>query len=259
MSDLDDQDVLLTREQSVLIVWLNRPERLNALRDPQTFWSLSRAWMAAAEPDVRAVVVTGMGRGFCAGADLRAEPADAETPVGLRHSFNSHVLTLAALRKPVIAAVNGVAAGAGLSLACAADIRLCGPAATFVPAFARVGVVPDAGATYFIPRIVGHARAIEWLLTAQTIDAETALAWGLVSDVVAPEDLVAAAIERAQLLAAMPPTALGLTKALLEASAGATLAGQLEAETVAQLQAVAAPERAAARAAVVATLGAQHA
>ncbi|WP_261566538.1 enoyl-CoA hydratase/isomerase family protein [Frankia gtarii] len=240
----------LDRSDGVLTVILNRPQRLNAL-DSALVEALAAAWSEAADPDIRAVIITGAGRGFCAGADLRADRPKTKRPTGLRVRFNPHVLALASLRKPVIAAVNGVAAGAGLALACAADIRIASTEARFVPAFASVGVTPDAGASYFVPRLVGASRAFEWFATGRHLDASAAQEWGLVSEIVEPSRLLPVARERALLLAAVPGEALALTKALLQRSLTATLPEQLESEVESQLAAIAAPGREEARAAVV--------
>lgn len=239
------------RHGAVLTVTLNRPRVLNAL-DLPTLHRLTEAWHEAADPSVRAVVITGAGRAFCAGADLRASRAGLHPAVnGLRHSYHPHVLALAALNKPVIAAVNGPAAGAGLALAAAADIRIAAPDARFVPAFVTIGLVPDAGAAYFLPRLLGYGRAFEWLATGRTVEPPEALAWGLVNEVVPAEHLLPRAVQLAEQLAAMPGDAVGLTKRLLSHGLHHTLPSLLDEE--ARLQAIAAdaPGRAEARAEVV--------
>ncbi|MER7127590.1 enoyl-CoA hydratase/isomerase family protein [Streptosporangium saharense] len=250
--------VLTRLDGDVFTVTLNRPQRLNAL-DTATLYALAEAWREAADPAIRAVVVTGAGRGFCAGADLRA-PRDASekgaigqgaTGKGgesLRHTYHPHVLAMAALDKPVIAAVNGPAAGAGLSLAAGADLRIAAREATFVPAFGKIGLVPDAGGAYFLPRLLGYARAYEWLVTGRALDADEALAWGLVSEVVSAEELLPRATELARRMAATPGLAAGLTKRLLNHGLNVGLAELLDEEARLQAQAVAAPGRAEARA-----------
>jgi 2-(1,2-epoxy-1,2-dihydrophenyl)acetyl-CoA isomerase len=247
----DGEPVLLTEEsEAVLTVTLNRPDRLNAL-DPALMLALTTAWAHAADPGIRAVVVTGSGRGFCSGVDLRAERSRDPTPTGIRTRLNPLVLGLASLAKPVIAAVNGVAAGAGLSLACAADVRVASTAARFVPAFAKVGLTPDAGATYFVPRLLGPARAFEWFAGGESLDAAGALQLGLVSEIVEPEALLTAAHTRALGYASVAGEALSLTKQLMQRAMTSTLAEQLELEAQMQLRALAAPGRDEARAAVV--------
>ena len=243
-------DVEVRSDNGVLIVTLNRPERLNALTGP-VVRGLRLAWLeAAARDDIKAVIVTGAGRGFCAGADLLGGDGSERDPLaGLRDAYNPHVLGLAALRQPVIAAVNGPAAGAGLSLACAADIRIASTAARFVPAFAKIGLVPDAGATYFIPRLLGQSRATDWLLRAYPLDPATALAWGLVSEVVEPEALVPRAMEVAAEIAAHPRSGIGLTKDLLRRTWSNPLGEQLDLEAGRQNDAIASPDARDARAA----------
>lgn len=240
--------VLTRLDGDVFTVTLNRPERLNAL-DTATLHALAEAWQEAADPAIRAVVVTGAGRGFCAGADLRAsKEAVGRSGESLRHTYHPHVLAMAALDKPVIAAVNGPAAGAGLSLAAGADLRIAAREATFVPAFGRIGLVPDAGGAYFLPRLLGYARAYEWLVTGRALDADEALTWGLVSEVVSAEELLPRATELAKRMAATPGLAAGLTKRLLNHGLNVGLAELLDEEARLQAQAVAAPGRAEARA-----------
>ena len=242
------------RHGAVLLVTLNRPEALNSFT-AELHRDLSDAWHEASDPQVRAVVLTGNGRGFCAGADLHSPPAP-ET-IGhhtLRHTFNAHTLAMAALDKPVIAAVNGAAAGAGLSLACAADIRLASTAAKFVPAFVDIGLVPDAGGSWFITRALGYSRAFAWLASNRRLTPEVALAWGLVSEVLEPDQLIGRALELAEQLAGKPGSAVALTKRLLSQAARSSLAEQLEAEVACQNLAVLDPERSRARAAMLASL-----
>lgn len=249
----DDQVAQVEVADGVMTVTLDRPERLNAL-DHTLLRALTNAWDAARAPEVRAVVITGAGRGFCSGFDMRREkprPGDAS---GIRASINPHVLGLASLVKPVIAAVNGVAAGAGLALASAADLRIASSEARFIPGYSRIGVIPDAGGTWFIPRLIGWGRAFEWLVTSEEISPATALEWGFVTEVVAPDALLDRAMAWARRLAEMPGDAVGLTKALLHQSVSSTLSQQLEREADAQPLALLAPGRAAARAAMVARL-----
>lgn len=242
------ENVRVDRDGAVLLVTLDRPEALNALTT-EMLHELTAVWELAAEPSVRAVVVTGAGRGFCAGADLMAPRADRDPAVsGLRHTYNPHITALVALEKPVIAAVNGAAAGAGLALACAADLRLAAPTAKFVPAFARIGLVPDSGATYLVPRILGYSRTFEWLTSGRAVLADEALAWGLVHEVVESEELVSTAMQKAHALADLPGLGVALTKRALTQSARGLLLEQLELEAQLQAEAVRAPGRAEARA-----------
>lgn len=244
--------VLTERYDSVLLVTLNRPEVLNAV-DRAVVEGMAVAWREAADPAVRAVVITGAGRGFCSGADLKAGPPPGAHPAtsGLRNTFNPDMLAMAALEKPVIAAVNGPAAGFGLSIACAADLRIASHVARFVPAFVDIGLAPDGGGSYFVTRVLGYSRAFEMFTTGRRLTAAQALEWGLVSEVVAPVALVPRALDLAARLAAQPGMAVALTKRLLTRAARAHLAEQLDEEARAQETALAAPGRAAARAAKV--------
>lgn len=254
----DAASALTERFGPVLLVRMNRPQRMNAF-DQAMHDRMSEVWQEASDPDIRSVVLTGEGRGFCAGADLmQPTPPSEAARRSLRHTFNAHGLALASLDKPVIAAVNGAAAGAGLSLACAADIRLASPAAKFVPAFVDVGLVPDAGGSFYITRLLGYARAFSWLARGEAWTAQRALEAGLVEAIHEADDLVARALELASELAAKPGAAVALTKGLLARAARASLAEQMELEAQAQVAAMAAPGRAEARAKVHATLAARN-
>lgn len=225
------------REGAVLTITLNRPDVLNALNSAMHA-ALAAALRDARDPEVRAVVITGAGRGFCVGQDL-TEFREAPGDIGdrLRSTYHPNVLALRTLEKPVIAAVNGAAAGAGLSFACACDIRLAADTAAFVPAFVNIGLVPDSGGTYFIARLLGPARAFEWMSSGRRLTAAEAHAWGLVSEVVEADELPARAAARAAELAALPTRGIGMTKRLFDRAWGAPLEEQLERE--AQLQAAA--------------------
>jgi 2-(1,2-epoxy-1,2-dihydrophenyl)acetyl-CoA isomerase len=230
-------EVLTERAGAVLTITLNRPDVLNAL-DRATHEGLAAALKEARDVEVRAVVLTGAGRGFCVGQDL-TEFREAPGDIGawLRRNYHPNVLAIRALEKPVIAAVNGAAAGAGLSLACACDLRIAAESATFVPAFINIGLIPDSGGTWNIHRLLGYGRAFDWLTSGRRLSAEEALEWGLVSDVVPDDGLAPRAAGLAASLAAMPTVGVGMTKRLLEHAAATTLEEQLELE--AQLQAVA--------------------
>jgi 2-(1,2-epoxy-1,2-dihydrophenyl)acetyl-CoA isomerase len=221
-------------EDGVLQLTLNRPEALNAFTI-ELHLELRAALEDARRDEVRAVVVTGAGRAFSAGQDLEEAQRQGTGPGDrLGTYYNPNILALRALEKPVIAAVNGVAAGAGLSLALACDIRIASEKASFVPAFSAIGLVPDSGATWFAPQLIGYARAFEWLASNRRLPASEALEWGLVHEVVAQDDVLGRALERARALAAQPGIGVGLTKRLLERAQGATLAEQLESERHAQ-------------------------
>jgi 2-(1,2-epoxy-1,2-dihydrophenyl)acetyl-CoA isomerase len=227
-------EVEASRDGAVQTITLNRPDVLNAFNGAMHS-ALAAALKDARSPDVRAVVITGAGRGFCVGQDL-TEFREAPGDIGdrLRGSYHPTILAIRALEKPVLAAVNGPAAGAGLSLACACDLRIAADSATFVPAFINIGLVPDSGGTFFVRRLLGYARAFEWLSSGRRLSAAEAHAWGLVSEVVPADELAGRAAELAGELAAMPTAAIGMTKRLLDHAETATLEEQLERE--AQLQ-----------------------
>lgn len=229
-------DVEVSRDGAVQTITLNRPEKMNAFT--RTLHAeLNAALKEARDPEVRAVVVTGAGRAFCAGQDLTEFSEAGDVGAALRETYHPNVHAVRSLEKPVIAAVNGACAGAGLSFACACDIRIAADAAAFVPGFVGIGLIPDAGGTYFVHRLLGPARAFEWMSSNRRLTAAEAHAWGLVSEVVETDALPARAAELAQLYAALPTKAIGMTKRLFDRADTATLDEQLELE--AQLQAVA--------------------
>jgi 2-(1,2-epoxy-1,2-dihydrophenyl)acetyl-CoA isomerase len=199
---------------------------------------LAAALEEAHDPEVRAVVITGAGRGFCVGQDL-TEFREAPGDIGerLRGHYHPNILAIRALDKPVIAAVNGAAAGAGLSLACACDLRLAADTASFVPAFIGIGLVPDSGGTFFIARLLGQARAFEWMTSNRKLTAAEALEWGLLSEVVPADALAARVTAVAAIYASGPTRGYAMTKRLFDAAPLNTLEEQLELE--AQLQSAA--------------------
>jgi 2-(1,2-epoxy-1,2-dihydrophenyl)acetyl-CoA isomerase len=205
---------------AVATLTLDRPEALNALTVPLKVALLGALETIAADRTVRAVILTGAGRAFCAGQDLaeREQPDAAPLDVELRERYNPIVRALRSMGQPVIAAVNGVAAGAGASLAFACDLRIAAADARFVLAFGRIGLVPDTGATWFLPRLIGASRAAELALIGDPVSADDALRIGLVHRVVAGDQLLAEARAMADRLAASAPLALAMTKAALERS-----------------------------------------
>ena len=235
-------DVEVTREGAILTITLNRPDVLNALNAP-AHAGLAAALEEARDASVRAVVLTGAGRGFCAGQDLGELRADIhDVAHRLIDGLNRNVLALRALEKPVLAAVNGPAAGAGLSLALACDARIAADDATFVPGFVRVGLAPDSGATWLVRRAVGGPRAFEWLATGRSLSAGEAREWGLVSEVVPAHELAERAAEVAELFAAMPTRAVWETKRLLDLAETATFEQQLAEEAWTQGELAKAPD-----------------
>ena len=230
-------EVETSRDGAVLTITLNRPDVLNAFNQDM-HRGLAGALKDARDGGVRAVVITGAGRGFCVGQDL-TEFREAPGDIGsrLRSNYHPNIRAIRALEKPVIAAVNGAAAGAGMSLACACDLRIAADSATFVPAFINIGLIPDSGGSYFVTRILGPARAFEWLASGRRLTAAEAHAWGLVSEVVETERLSSRVAELAGQAADLPTRGVGMTKRLLDHAVTATLEEQLERE--AQLQAAA--------------------
>src|SRR5262245_14597518 len=223
-------EVETSRDGGVLTITLNRPDVLNAF-NASMHQALGAALAEAEDASVRAVVLTGAGRGFCVGQDL-TEFREAAGDIGsrLRHHYHPNILAIRALEKPVIAAVNGAAAGAGLSFACACDIRIASDGASFVPAFINVGLVPDSGGTYFVVELVGYARAFEWMTSGRKLSAPEALEWGLVSEVVEGDLLGTRSAEVASQYAAMPTRGVGMTKRLFSEAARNRLEDQLELE-----------------------------
>jgi 2-(1,2-epoxy-1,2-dihydrophenyl)acetyl-CoA isomerase len=227
-------EVLTSRDGAVLTITLNRPEVFNAF-NAALHAAFASALKEARDPEVRAVVVTGAGRGFCAGQDLTEfREVAADIRERLEQTYHPNIRAIRALEKPVIAAVNGPAAGAGLSLAAACDLRIAADTATFVPGFIGIGLVPDSGGSYFIHRLLGNARAFDWMTTNKRLGAAEALEWGLVNEVVEADSLLSHVAEVAATYAALPTKAIGMTKRLFDHADNATLEEQLAME--AQLQ-----------------------
>jgi len=232
-------EVLTSREGAVLTVTLNRPEVYNAF-NRALHDALREALTEAQDPAVRCVVVTGAGKGFCAGQDLKEfGQVSASIRDALEQTYHPHIRLVRALEKPVIAAVNGPAAGAGLSFACACDIRVASDTATFVPGFVGIGLVPDSGGTWFVHRLLGFARAFEWMCANTRLSATEALDWGLVSEVVPTASFESRVAELAAEWAARPTLAVGRTKQLFEHAFSASLEEQLALEAELQQASVA--------------------
>src|SRR4051794_30186394 len=215
---------------SALTITPHRPEAYNALT-PSMHAPPHAALEEAADPEIRAVVLTGAGKGFCAGQDL-SEFRGLEHDVGehLEATYHPNVRAIRALEKPVIAAVNGAAAGAGLSLACVCDIRIAADNAVFVPGFIGIGLIPDSGGSYFLARLLGPSRAFSWMTSNRRLTAAEAEAWGLVDHVVPADELAAHAAELAARYAAAPTRGIAMTKQLFDHAQNATLDKQLAKE-----------------------------
>ena len=230
-------EVETSRDGAVLTITLNRPDAYNAFTTGMHA-ALRAALEEAAAQDVRAVVITGAGRGFCAGQDLNEfRDLDHDIAEHLEATYHPNVRAIRALEKPVIAAINGAAAGAGLSLACACDYRLAADSASLVPGFIGIGLVPDAGGTYFITRLLGPSRAFTWMSSNRKLTAAEALAWGLVDEIVESDALASRSAELAADYAARPTRGIGMSKRLFDHAAHATLDEQLALEAELQTEA----------------------
>ena len=236
------ETVLYESGGGVATVTLNRPDALNALNSTLVEELQKALAEAAGDPEVRCVVITGAGRGFCAGADL-AQLEDAykagEPPAlgdMLRARYHPVILPIVSMEKPVVASVNGVAAGAGASLALACDFRIASDKAKFFQAFVKVGLVPDSGSTYFLPRLVGTAKAAELAMLGEIVGAEEALRIGMVTKVVPADDLEKETRAFADRLASGPTRSYALTKKALRFGAVQDLESALEYEADLQNQ-----------------------
>jgi enoyl-CoA hydratase/carnithine racemase len=227
-------------KDGIATLTLNRPDRLNALGGSLREDLHDAVTRSAADPEVRVMVITGAGKGFCSGGDVKAmgeaKAGQRERPL-IEKIAPGRDRTLLAMREapqPIIAAVNGAAAGAGMNLALGCDIRIASTAARFTQAFVKRGLHPDWGGTYFLPRVVGTAKACEMIFTGDVIDAAEAERLGIVSRVVAPEELMPAAYEFARRIAAGPPVAIRLAKRSIYANSELDLRAALQVETMAQ-------------------------
>ncbi len=223
-------------KDGVATLTLNRPERLNALGDTLRDDLHDAIVKTSENPDVRVMVITGAGKGFCSGGDVKAmsERRDRLLAEKIAPTRDLTVLAMRDAPQPIIAAVNGAAAGAGMNLALGCDIRIASTAAKFSQAFVKRGLHPDWGGTYFLPRVVGMAKAAELIFTGELIDAAEALRLGIVSRVVPPDELMSTAGELARKIAAGPPVAIRLAKRSLYGNAERDLRSALERETFSQ-------------------------
>lgn len=223
----------------VATITLNRPDVLNSVHTLMAAELQSALAGAASDPSVRAVIITGAGRGFCAGQDLaEVAPEESRDPPDfsrhVRTVYNPIVRAIREMEKPVICAVNGVAAGAGANLALAGDFVIAASNASFIQAFSKIGLVPDTGGSFILPRLVGMARATAMLMLAEKVTAQQAFDLGMIYRVSEPDQLMAEARALAANLATMATRGLGLTKRLLNASAANPLETQLELESFLQ-------------------------
>lgn len=226
---------------------LNRPDKLNSFNEAMHRALMAALEAAAADPDCRALVLTGAGRGFCAGQDLgdRMQAEGGEAPdlgATIEASYNPLIRTLRSLPFPTVCAVNGVAAGAGANVALACDIVLAARSARFIQAFAKIGLIPDSGGTWMLPRLVGHARAMALAMLAEPVPAEQAEAWGMIWKAVDDEKLMEEAGRLAAHLATQPTVGLALIRRALDASGTNTLDQQLDLERDLQREAGRTPD-----------------
>jgi 2-(1,2-epoxy-1,2-dihydrophenyl)acetyl-CoA isomerase len=237
--------ILVEARPGYRVLTLNRPERINALTVEMADALLDGLASAEADRECRAVLLTGAGRGFCAGQDLHAISGAAPEAIGqLLERYNPLIRRIRALPLPVVCAVNGIAAGAGANLALACDIVVAGIGASFVQAFARIGLIPDCGGTWFLPRLVGMARARALALLAEPLPAATAAEWGLIWRAVPDATLMDEAHSLAARLAAGPGAGIALAKHALDAAPDNGLDAQLDLERELQEKAAASPDHA---------------
>ncbi len=234
MPDSTPETIAISTDSHVTTITLDRPDALNALNATMRRELLAALKQAGRDDAVRAVVVTGAGRGFCSGADLRGGSSEREFRRVRTREYHPLVELMRSMPKPIVAAVNGVAAGAGVSLALACDLVIASVDARFVPAFHRIGLVPDSGLTRTLVRALGRHRAFEVLLGERTLGADEAHAAGLVAAVIPADQLAEATRALAERLAAGPTSAIGMTKRLINAAEQDPLIESLAAEAALQ-------------------------
>lgn len=237
------ETILFEQDGGALKITLNRPDKLNAFTDTMLDELIDAFNRANDDVNIRVVVLAGAGRGFCAGQDLAsavergARNGNFSYSEHLRAHYNPLILGMRSLRKPIIGAINGVAAGAGMSLALACDYRIAAENASFIQSFVKVGLVPDSGSTWMLPRVIGLTRALDMMLSGRKVSAQEALEMGLVNTVVANEVLLETANKLAQEFANAPTQTIGLIKQAVEYANTSTLEAALNMEADLQDQA----------------------
>ncbi len=221
--------ILFEIKNSIAFITLNRPEKLNAFNQDMALLLQKKLDICAALKEIRCVYITGAGKGFCAGQDIEeiAHPNGPDMETILKEHFNPIVSRIRFITKPVLAVINGVAAGAGANIALACDIVVAAESASFIQAFSKIGLIPDSGGTFFLPRLIGWQRASALMMTGDKITAQEALQMGMLYKVFADEELGTAAFSIATTLADMPTKALAYIKHVLNNSAVHTLEQQL--------------------------------
>jgi 2-(1,2-epoxy-1,2-dihydrophenyl)acetyl-CoA isomerase len=210
--------LLVEKHDQVTLLTLNRPDKLNAFNDELTKELQKSLDEVASDPNARALVITGAGRGFCSGQDLQnrnfgsKETKSISLGESIRRRYNPIIIKIRRMEKPIIAAVNGVAAGAGASLAFACDFRIVADSVSFIQSFTKIGLVPDSGSTFFLPRLIGVTKAFELMLSADKLDATSAKDLGLVNKVVPANEVLKESLQLAATLSSGPTKAFGLTK-----------------------------------------------
>ncbi len=227
---MESIDVL--SQAAVRVLTLNRPDKFNSFNREMAIRLQNELEAAGNDPEVRCILITGEGKAFCAGQDL-SEAIDPDGPgirTIVREHYNPILLKIRNIPKPVVCAVNGVAAGAGANIALACDVVLAGTSASFIQAFSKIGLVPDSGGTFFLPRLVGFQRASALMMLGDKVSAQDALQMGMLYKVVADEQLRDESLKVAKTLSEMPTKGIGYTKMLLNESLSGSFATQLELE-----------------------------
>ena len=229
--------IIAENQGSVAIIKLNRPDKFNSFNREMALALQNALDSAESNAAIRAIYITGEGKAFCAGQDL-AEAIDPAGP-GITEIVNNHynliIKRLRAIEKPIICGVNGVAAGAGANIAIACDIIICSQNASFIQAFSKIGLIPDSGGTFFLPRLIGYHRAAALMMTGDKLSAQDALAFGMVYKIYSEEELFDKGLSLAKQMADMPTKALGLTKRLLNQSFSSSYEDQLVEEAKLQV------------------------
>jgi 2-(1,2-epoxy-1,2-dihydrophenyl)acetyl-CoA isomerase len=224
---------------SVAIITLNRPEKFNSFIREMSLELQEALKAAGADENVRAILLTANGKAFCAGQDLSEaiDPAGPGITRIVEEHYNPIILLMREMEKPIVVAVNGVAAGAGANIALAGDLVLAGRGASFIQAFSKIGLIPDSGGTFILPRLIGWQRAAALMMTGEKVAAEAAEQMGMIYKAVDDDQLLKEAIVLSEQLAQLPTRGLGLTKRLLNESAANSLSQQLQREAVIQTEA----------------------